>query len=137
MLQNIYWSHYLRKTIQEKLSQKPFPILDTWDESHPLLSKYRIEIPGGKTAINLNLIFKDNFNFLNSHEHPEIRVADIVAIILNRFWNRKELKWAKSVVFWLVFCIFIAIYFHNLIYLKQAGFHKENQLISLPKAFFS
>jgi hypothetical protein len=96
--ENIYWSEYLRRSIQYMSNQRPFPILDTWTDKNPFLKKYSIVMPNGENGINLNAIFKDNINFLDSNEHPEIRIADIVAIILNRFWNNNELKWAHSII---------------------------------------
>lgn len=96
--ENIYWSDYLRKSIENDSKQRPFPMLDTWGDDHPIKKKYLIEGNDGRKGFDLNSIFRDNLNFLESHEHPEIRIADIMAIILNRYWNRGELQREHTVL---------------------------------------
>ena len=66
---------------------RPIPMLDIWTEDHPVIVKYNKT--GSKNA-DLTSIFKDNFNFLDSKDNFEIRITDIVAIIVNRFWNSNK-----------------------------------------------
>jgi hypothetical protein len=84
--ENIYWKEYSLKSIAEYSHTKPFPILDTWDENHPIVKKYIINGKG----INLRTVFKDQLAFLDSKENFEIRIADIVGIILNRYFNNNS-----------------------------------------------
>jgi hypothetical protein len=88
--ENIYWEHYSRSSIQNYTRIEPWPILDTWDAEHPFLKKYTDEKNGNKT-ININLVYQ-NLKFLDSRDHIEIRIADVLGIIVNRFYNRNELK---------------------------------------------
>jgi hypothetical protein len=88
--ENIFWEHYSRRSIQNYTQENPRPILDTWDSEHPFVKKYIYE-SNGKDMININLIY-ENLKFLNSNEHFEIRIADIIGIIINRYHNRNELK---------------------------------------------
>ncbi|WP_439481024.1 DUF3800 domain-containing protein [Cyclobacterium plantarum] len=96
--ENIYWNDYLRKSIENESKRKPFPMLDTWDKDHPVRQKYLVEDHEGKKGFHLNSVFRDNLSFLESHENPEIRIADIIGIILNRYWNRNELRREHNVL---------------------------------------
>lgn len=86
--ENIYWKEYFLKSIEQYSRVKPFPILDTWDENHPIVKKYIINGKG----INLRTAFEEQLAFLSSKEHFEIRIADIVGIIVNRFFNSHSLE---------------------------------------------
>ena len=90
--ENMYWSEYARRSVQENSKSKPFPMLDTWDKDHPVKKKYLVKRDNGKDGINLNIIFKDNLKFVDSRDHFEVRIADILGIIVNRFWNKGEMK---------------------------------------------
>jgi hypothetical protein len=88
--ENIFWEHYSRRSIQNYTQKNPWPVLDTWDSEHPFIKKYMYEADG-RSVININLIYK-NLNFLDSKENIEIRIADVIGIILNRYYNKNELK---------------------------------------------
>jgi len=82
----IYWKELLRTHFISKTIQNPIPVLDSWKEmEHPFLRKYKSEKDG---TLNFNDLFKQSCNFVQSHEHFEVQIADIVGIIINRFHNR-------------------------------------------------
>lgn len=86
--QNIYWKKYVIHSIRESSKIKPFPVVDTWGDEHPFVKKYIIE-DNNIRGIDIETMFTENFNFLDSSENFEIRIADIMAIITNRNWNSK------------------------------------------------
>ena len=90
--ENIYWSEYARRSVQENSKFNPFPMLNTWSKDHPVRRKYLMEREDGREGVNLNIIFKDNFKFVDSTDNFEVRIADILGIIVNRYWNRKEMN---------------------------------------------
>lgn len=80
--ENKYWKLYLIRHLHEYTKKRGIPILDTWPKDHPVLKKY---IRKGK--FYLKNPFEDNLNFLDSKTNFEIRIADIAAIIVNRYFN--------------------------------------------------
>jgi len=90
--ENMYWSEYARRSVQENSKSRPFPMLNTWDKDHPVKKKYFIKRENGRDGINLNIIFKDNLKFVDSKDNFEVRIADVLGIIINRFWNKGEMK---------------------------------------------
>lgn len=84
--ENINWKEYSLKKIEQYSKSKPFPMLNTWDENHPIIKKYIIDGKG----INLRTAFEEQSLFLDSKENFEVRVADIIGIILQRYFNRRE-----------------------------------------------
>ncbi|MES2619349.1 MAG: DUF3800 domain-containing protein [Bacteroidota bacterium] len=87
--ENIYWNEYLLKSIEQNSEVKPFPILDTWDDNHPITKKYIINGKKGK-GINLRTVYEGKNFFMDSKENFEIRITDIAAIIFNRYFNRSS-----------------------------------------------
>jgi len=87
--ENIFWEHYSRMSIRNYTQRNPFPVLDTWDDNHPFIKKYLLN-DDDKSGININLIYK-NLKFLNSKDHFEIRIADLIGIIINRFYNKGQM----------------------------------------------
>lgn len=84
----IYWKELLRNHFISNTLKNPVPALDTWKQTgHPFLEKYKGKEDG---TYNFKDIFKYNCDFLESHEHFEIQIADITGIIINRFHNRNK-----------------------------------------------
>jgi hypothetical protein len=79
----VFWRILLRNQIWAASKYDPLPILDSWKEDHPFL-----ETIDGERHGSITEIFQDRTEFLYSHQHFEIRIADAVATILNRFFNR-------------------------------------------------
>lgn len=84
--ENIYWKQYAIHSIQEYSKISPFPIIDTWTNSHPFFEKYIIR-DNSVQGLNLKKFFTESFDFVDSATNFEIRIADLLAIILNRLWN--------------------------------------------------
>ncbi|MEN9549628.1 MAG: hypothetical protein RIR12_2219 [Bacteroidota bacterium] len=84
----IFWKELLRTYFITKTKQNPLPALDTWKEKgHPFLTKHKNEKDG---ILNFNDFFKNKCNFVESHKHFEVQIADIIAIIINRTHNRQK-----------------------------------------------
>lgn len=82
----IYWKELLRNHFISNSIKNPIPALNTWKQTgHPFLEKYNGKVEG---TYNFKDIFKNNCDFLDSHEHFEIQIADIIGIIINRYHNR-------------------------------------------------
>lgn len=82
----LFWKELLRCQIYHFSKTEPLPLLDTWRiDGHPFLTKFEKD-----NKLDLNGIYWKNCNFVHSHEHWEVRVADIVGTILNRVYNRKK-----------------------------------------------
>lgn len=87
--ENIFWEHYSRTSIENYTKDNPFTVLDTWDENHPFTQKYIFD-HNGKPQISINKVY-EKLKFLDSKDHFEIRIADIIGIIYNRYYNKGEL----------------------------------------------
>lgn len=83
----IYWKELLRNYFISQTIKDPIPILDNWKDGHPFVEKYKGTIEG---TFNFKDLFRNHCNFLESHEHFEIQIADITGIIINRFYNRNK-----------------------------------------------
>ena len=86
--EDIYWKIYSLRSIQEMTKKQPLPMLNVWEENHPIRKKYIIKNEG----FNLKIPFKDNLKFVDSKDNFEIRIVDIAAIVYNRYWNKKSGK---------------------------------------------
>ena len=81
-----FWRLLLRNQIYSNSKDDPLPLLDSWERTgHPFLETF-----GGESHAAITEIFEERCDFLSSHEHFEIRIADAVATILNRFWNQRR-----------------------------------------------
>ncbi len=83
----IYWKELLRNSFISSTMENPIPLLDTWKSGHPFIEKYKHH---SNDSLNFKDLFKNNCEFLESHEHFEIQLADITGIIINRFHNRNK-----------------------------------------------
>lgn len=86
--ENEYWKTYLLRSIQELNKLNPIPMLKDWSSNHPIREKYVVDADG----FNLSESFQNNIEFLDSKKSFEIRIADIAAIIFNRYLNRGGYK---------------------------------------------
>jgi hypothetical protein len=79
----IFWREILRNILEQNSERRPLPILNRWaNRGHPFLEKYH-----GKGYFDFNELFTKNCDFVRSHEHFEIRIADAVSTIFTRFLN--------------------------------------------------
>ncbi len=70
------------------------PVLKTWlKNDHPFLKKYM-----SKGYIDLNELFLKQTSFVLSHKNFEIRIADSINTVLNRYFNKKGCKMAYSLL---------------------------------------
>ena len=83
----IYWKELLRNSFISHTLKNPVTLLDSWKNGHPFVEKYKGTIEG---TLNFKELFKYHCDFLESHEHFEIQIADIIGIIINRFHNRNK-----------------------------------------------
>ncbi len=84
----IYWKELLRTHFIDATKENPIPSLDAWKENgHPFLEKYKGAEDG---TLNFKDIFKNHCDFVDSHKHFEVQIADIIGIIINRFYNRQK-----------------------------------------------
>jgi hypothetical protein len=83
----IYWKELLRNSFISSTIENPVPLLETWKNGHPFIEKYK---HNSDDSLNFKDLFKNNCDFLESHEHFEIQLADITGIIINRFHNRNK-----------------------------------------------
>jgi hypothetical protein len=82
----VFWRILLRNQLWSHSALDPLPVLHTWkQQNHPFL-----EIFGDERHAAITGIFEQRCDFLLSHEHFEIRLADTVATILNRYWNHQR-----------------------------------------------
>ena len=78
--------NYIRSQLYSYSKKRPICLLKDWLETgHPFLEKY-----AKKGYFDLNELFWNNCEFVNSHEHFQIRIADIVCSILSRRYNNKN-----------------------------------------------
>jgi hypothetical protein len=83
---NAFWRELLRNQLYSISLNTPIPLLKDWKKKgHPFLDKFT---KNGK--MNLNELFWKNCKFLQSHENFEIRIADCVNSILNKYFNNKR-----------------------------------------------
>lgn len=86
--QNAFWHELMRNQLYALSEENPIPCLIEWKvENHPFYLKYH----SGENY-NFNKLFWGNTNFVQSHEHFEIRIADTISTILNRHWNLGQCK---------------------------------------------
>jgi len=80
----IFWKELLRNSFIN--ASDAIPLLEGWQETgHPFLDKYRHRSGGG---LDFADVFKNHCAFYESHNSFEVQIADISAIIINRFRNR-------------------------------------------------
>jgi hypothetical protein len=90
----VFWKILLRNQIWQASKHEPLPMLNEWDHSdHPFT-----ETVDGETHARITEIFEDRCEFLRSHEHFEIRIADAVASIMHRFWNKRQCSQAYRII---------------------------------------
>ncbi len=83
---NTFWHELLRNHLYHTSKRTPLPILDKWKKTgHPFLDKY---MKNG--YMNFNELFWKRLEFVSSHEHFEIRIADAVNTIISRYFNDRQ-----------------------------------------------
>lgn len=81
----LFWRIPLRNQIYHESKAEPLPLLKQWQRTgHPFLETF-----GSERHAAITEIFETRCDFLRSHEHFEIRMADAVGTIMNRFWNHR------------------------------------------------
>jgi hypothetical protein len=91
---NTFWHELLRNQLYQASQSNPIPILDKWKKKgHPFLDKYSTD-----GQYDFNELFWKHLDFVPSHEHFEIRIADAVNTIIARFFNQRRCHVAFSLV---------------------------------------
>jgi len=89
-----FWKAILKDQLLHFSKTTPLPLLKDWRETgHPFLTKFT---RNGK--LDFNELFVKNCSFASSHEHPELRIADLAATIASRYFNRRSCAPAYSVL---------------------------------------
>jgi hypothetical protein len=89
-----FWREILRNQLWQITQKTPMLIPSEWrSRGHPFLDKF---IRDGKP--DLNELFTKNLSFAPSHQHPELRIADMTAAIISRYLNYKRCSEAFIVV---------------------------------------
>jgi hypothetical protein len=81
----VFWRILSRNQTWDGSKYDPLPFLDSWKEDHPFL-----ETIDGEKHTCITEIFQERTEFVASHQHFEIRIADAVATILSRFFNQGQ-----------------------------------------------
>jgi hypothetical protein len=90
----VFWREILRNQLWHITSKKPVPLVTEWrTDGHPFLAKFT---RNGK--LDLNELFVNHCDFASSHDHPELRMADMTAAIVSRYLNRRECKAGFGIV---------------------------------------
>lgn len=92
-----FWRQMLRTSLWWRTQINPVPILERWRrKSHPghrFLEKYRAE-----GFFDFNDLFEHHCEFVTSHEHFEVRIADGIGTIFSRFHNDGRCKRAYDLL---------------------------------------
>ena len=89
-----FWREILRNQLWHITNKKPIPLVkEWWTTGHPFLTKFT---RNGK--LDMNELFVRHCVFAPSHQHPELRMADMTASILNRYLNRRQCGAAFGVI---------------------------------------
>ncbi len=89
-----FWREILRNQLWHITTKKPIPLVKEWRTTgHAFLTKFT---RNGK--LDLNELFVNHCAFGSSHEHPELRMADMTATILSRYLNRRQCSAGFGVV---------------------------------------
>ena len=80
----IFWKELLRTSFTN--AAEGVPVLEVWKQTgHPFLDKYQRKEGNG---LDFADVFKNHCAFYESQNSFEVQIADITAIIINRFRNR-------------------------------------------------
>jgi hypothetical protein len=89
-----FWREILRNQLWQITQKTPIPILSEWRSTgHPFLDKFTRD---GKP--DFNELFTENLSFALSHQHPELRIADMTAAIISGYLNHRRCSEAFTVV---------------------------------------
>lgn len=81
-----HWKGILRNYLLNDSKENPVPLLDTWEQTgHPFLDKYKKD-----GQLNLKDLFENHCDFVDSKDHFEVRIAEIVGTIFHRKFNKEE-----------------------------------------------
>lgn len=84
----IFWKDFLRSQFYNYTYRHPVTIVSEWSEDHPFfMAKNKNK---GELFVDSNHVIGRNCNFINSHNSTEIQVADILATIISKYYNKKE-----------------------------------------------
>lgn len=91
----IFWKDLLRSHFYSYTYQHPIPILKEWPDDHPFYAA-RNKPKGSRILVDVDNVFRNGCNFVRSHEHPEIQIADILASIIGGYQNKKIFRSSYS-----------------------------------------
>ena len=91
---NWFWHEVLRNQLYNSSKSNPIPLLKKWKRhGHPFLEKYT-----RNDRLDFNELFWKQCEFVASHDHFEIRIADAVSAIISRFFNQRRCTQAYSLI---------------------------------------
>ena len=91
---NAFWHELLRNQLYQTSKNDPLPFPELWERrGHPFVKKYT----KGNHFV-LTELFRDNCDFVHSHEYFEVRIADTVNTIISRWFNKKQCRNAYAKV---------------------------------------
>jgi len=91
---NWFWHEVLRNQLWNSSKQNPIPLLKRWKQKgHPFLKKY-----SRSGQLDFNELFWKQCEFVTSHEHFEILIADAVSTIISRFFNQRRCAQAYRLI---------------------------------------
>jgi hypothetical protein len=81
----LLWGELLRQYWKRFTKKEPIPILVSWKKKDHPIYKVFDEVNGG---LNIKKVFRERTQFVDSMNHWEVRMADLVATIIHRYQNR-------------------------------------------------
>lgn len=78
-----FWQEVLRNQVLQSSERDPLPLLDTWRPDNPVVRRYMRD--GHR---DMGVVLRDALDFVGSHDHFQVRIADLAATIIARHSNR-------------------------------------------------
>lgn len=89
-----FWGEILRNQLWQITNKTPILLVKEWRTSgHPFLDKFT-----RNGRLDMNELFVRHCTFEASHQHAELRMADMTVAILNRYLNRRQCSAAYALV---------------------------------------
>lgn len=85
-----FWREHLRQSLMHTGGPLTVPFLPFWTREESPLHKYYPLV--GSEGVNLKELFQQRIEFVDSKNHWEARIADVLAAILHRVRNRGRLQ---------------------------------------------
>lgn len=86
----IFWREHLRQSLMHAHGPLAIPFLPFWTRHEAPLHRYYPRM--GQEGVDLRELVQKRIEFVESHNHWEVRLADLFATILHRVRNRGRLQ---------------------------------------------